>query len=97
MNAFEFLLLLAVAAVCGAIGQALVGYSRGGCLYAIAAGFVGALLGTWLARLMRLPELFVLQIDTVAFPVVWSIVGAAVFVGIGSLLHRPAPRRRVRP
>lgn len=82
-------MLLLVAAVCGALGQALAGYSRGGCLAAIALGFIGALLGAWLARQLDLPELFVVQVDDVAFPIVWSIVGSALFVALLSLIARP--------
>ena len=51
------LILLAVAAVCGFLGQALAGYSRGGLIVAIVLGFVGALIGMWLARQLNLPEL----------------------------------------
>ena len=36
---------LLIAAIAGAIGQAIVGFSRGGCLAAIAVGFIGAYLG----------------------------------------------------
>ena len=31
MSLIGFLILLVIAAICGAIGQALVGFSRGGC------------------------------------------------------------------
>jgi uncharacterized membrane protein YeaQ/YmgE (transglycosylase-associated protein family) len=84
------LVLLLVAAVCGAIGRAIAGGSRGGCLVSVAVGFIGALLGTWLAREMRLPELFVVSIDGHPFPVVWSIIGAALFV---ALVHLFSGRR----
>jgi uncharacterized membrane protein YeaQ/YmgE (transglycosylase-associated protein family) len=56
MTVVEFILLLVVAGICGAVAQALVGYSRGGCLVAMALGFIGALLGTWMARALDLPE-----------------------------------------
>lgn len=52
------LALLLISAVCGAIAQALVGYSRGGCFVSIALGFIGALIGWWLADLLNLPLLF---------------------------------------
>jgi uncharacterized membrane protein YeaQ/YmgE (transglycosylase-associated protein family) len=81
-----------VAAVCGAIGQAVAGYTRGGCLAAIALGFIGALFGAWIARHLGLPELLVVQVDSIAFPIVWSIVGSALFVAVLSLLRRPARR-----
>lgn len=88
MTILEFLILLFVAAVCGAIGKALAGSSRGGWLVTIALGFIGALLGAWLSRKLGLPELIVVQIDDVGFPIVWSIIGAALFVALLSLLTR---------
>ncbi len=85
MSLVGFLVLLLVAGVCGALAQAIAGYSHGGCLVSIALGFIGALLGTWLARLLGLPEVFALQIGDQSFPVIWSIIGAALFVAILSL------------
>jgi uncharacterized membrane protein YeaQ/YmgE (transglycosylase-associated protein family) len=69
--------------------MAIAGFSRGGCLTSIALGFVGALLGMWLARELNLPELFTLRVGDVQFPIVWSIIGSALFVGVLSLLTRP--------
>lgn len=88
MGLFDLILLLIVAGVCGSLGQAIVGYSRGGCLVSIALGFVGALLGVWLARMMDLPELFSVQIGTTSFPIVWSIIGSTLFVAVITLLTR---------
>jgi uncharacterized membrane protein YeaQ/YmgE (transglycosylase-associated protein family) len=88
MTLLDLLLLLIVAGVCGSLGQAIVGYSRGGCLVSIALGFIGALLGVWLARMLHLPELFSVQIGTTSFPIVWSIVGSALFVAVITLLTR---------
>ena len=80
------LVLLLVAAVCGAIGRAIAGGTRGGCLVSIAVGFVGALLGTWLAHRLKLPEIFVVSIDAHPFPVVWAIIGATLFVAVVHLI-----------
>jgi uncharacterized membrane protein YeaQ/YmgE (transglycosylase-associated protein family) len=88
MTLLDLIILLIVAGVCGALGQAITGYSRGGCLVSIALGFVGALLGLWLARIMHLPELFSVQIGTTSFPIVWSIIGSALFVAVITLLTR---------
>ncbi len=88
MTLIDLLILLVVAGLCGALGQAISGYSRGGCLVSIALGFVGAVLGLWLARVMHLPELFAVNIGTTTFPIVWSIIGAALFVAVISLLTR---------
>jgi uncharacterized membrane protein YeaQ/YmgE (transglycosylase-associated protein family) len=85
----EFLILLLIAGVCGAVAQALVGFSRGGCLVSIALGFIGALLGTWLARVAGLPELFAVQVGDRTFPIIWSIIGAALFAAVLALLASP--------
>ena len=94
MSLLDFLLLLLIAGVCGSLGQAIAGYSRGGCLVSIVLGFVGALLGGWLARLLNLPDVFTLMIGGHVFPIVWSIIGAALFVALLGLLtagRRPMP------
>ncbi|NJL88185.1 MAG: hypothetical protein HC886_23030, partial [Leptolyngbyaceae cyanobacterium SM1_1_3] len=49
MTLLEILLLLAIAAVCGGLGQSLVGYSAGGCLASMLVGIMGAYLGLWIA------------------------------------------------
>ena len=88
MTILNFLLLLLVAAICGSIGQALVGYSVGGCITSIIVGFIGALVGTWLAGQLGLPEPLVISIGGETFPVLWSIIGSALLVGILSLFSR---------
>lgn len=92
MTLLGLLFLLLIAAVAGAIAQALVGYSAGGCLVSIALGFVGALLGGWLSVQLGLPEPFPIQIEGQTFPLIWSIVGAALFVAILSVI---SGRRRL--
>jgi uncharacterized membrane protein YeaQ/YmgE (transglycosylase-associated protein family) len=89
MTLLQFILLIVVAAICGAIGQTLAGYSLGGCLVSIIVGFVGAVVGVWLARQLGLPEILTVQIGGEAFPIVWSIVGSALLaLGIGLLSRR---------
>jgi len=85
----QILLLLLIAGICGAIGQAITGYSHGGCLVSIALGFIGALLGTWLAGKLGLPELIAIPVGGVHFPIIWSIIGAALFVAVINLISRP--------
>jgi uncharacterized membrane protein YeaQ/YmgE (transglycosylase-associated protein family) len=89
MSLVELLMLLLVAGICGSVARAMVGYSHGGCLVSIALGFVGALLGTWLARAAKLPDFLTVQIGGQPFPIVWSIIGAALFSAVLSLLTRP--------
>lgn len=88
MTVIDVIVLLIIAGLCGALGQAITGFSRGGCLVSIALGFIGALLGMWLARNLGLPELFSVQIGTTSFPIIWSIIGSALFVAIIALVSR---------
>jgi uncharacterized membrane protein YeaQ/YmgE (transglycosylase-associated protein family) len=80
------IVLLVIAAICGAIGRAIAGGTRGGCLVSVAVGFIGALLGSWIAKKIGLPEIFAITIDRHPFPVVWSIIGAALFVAFVHLI-----------
>ena len=89
------LILLLVAGVCGAIGRAIGGGTGGGFLVSIAVGFVGALLGTFIAAQMHLPELMSVIVDGRRFPILWSIIGAALFVAIVHLISGSG-RRRLR-
>ena len=82
------LLLLLIAAICGGIGSAIAGGTRGGILVSIVLGFIGALLGSWIARQMNLPEPFVLRAAGQAFPILWSVIGAALFVALVHLFSR---------
>jgi len=94
MSLLGFLVLLIVAAVAGAIGQALAGFSRGGCLVSIFIGFVGAYLGMWLAQTLNLPTLFVLNIDGEPFPLIWAIIGGALFAAVLGLVFGSRTYRR---
>jgi uncharacterized membrane protein YeaQ/YmgE (transglycosylase-associated protein family) len=88
MSLVDFILLLIVAGVVGSIGQAIAGISRGGCIVSIVLGFIGALIGWWLKRLIGLPEPFMLHIGGTDFPLLWSIIGATLFVAVIGLITR---------
>jgi uncharacterized membrane protein YeaQ/YmgE (transglycosylase-associated protein family) len=88
MTLIDFLILAVVAAICGIIGQALAGYSVGGCLVSAVIGFIGAFIGTWIARQLGLPEWFAVTIGSQSIPIIWTIIGSALFVGILSLIRR---------
>jgi uncharacterized membrane protein YeaQ/YmgE (transglycosylase-associated protein family) len=83
-----FIILLIIAAICGSVGQAIAGYSLGGCLVSIVVGFIGAVIGEWLARRFDLPAIFVIRVQGEAFPVVWSIIGAIIFTVIIGLIRK---------
>ncbi|MGH7558286.1 MAG: GlsB/YeaQ/YmgE family stress response membrane protein [Gemmatimonadota bacterium] len=92
MSLTGLLFLLLIAAIVGAIGQMMVGASVGGCLVSIALGFVGALIGGWMAAEFGLQEPFPITIEGQTFPLIWSIIGAALFVAVLSLI---SGRRRI--
>lgn len=87
MTVSSFLLLLLIAGVCGAIGQAFAGFTRGGCLTSIVVGFVGAFIGLWLAGALGLPTVLVVDVGGYDFPVVWSIIGGGALVAVLGLIQ----------
>lgn len=79
----SLLLFLVIAAVAGGIGRAIAGGTPGGCLVSVVLGFIGAMLGSWLARKAHLPEPLMIRFSGgLEFPFLWSVIGAALFVAI---------------
>jgi len=87
------IVLLVIAGICGAIGRAIGGATRGGFLISIVIGFIGALFGLFIADKMNLPELLRVDIEGHSFPILWSIIGASLFVALIHLLSAGATRR----
>ena len=92
MTLIGFLILVIIAMIVGTLGQSIAGYTLGGCIVSTVVGFIGAFVGGWLAGQFGLPEPFPLEVDGEFFPLVWSVVGSALFVAVIGLLTR---RRRV--
>jgi uncharacterized membrane protein YeaQ/YmgE (transglycosylase-associated protein family) len=88
MTLIGFLILLLIAAICGGIGQSLAGYDLGGCLVSIVVGFIGAYIGLWIAGRMGLPDFFTINVEGKPFPIIWAIIGSAIFTFIVALLRR---------
>jgi uncharacterized membrane protein YeaQ/YmgE (transglycosylase-associated protein family) len=88
MSLTSLLVLLVIAAVCGALGKAIAGSARGGLIVSIVLGFIGALVGPWVARALKLSEPLMVNIGGQPFPVLWSIIGAALFVAFIHLISR---------
>jgi uncharacterized membrane protein YeaQ/YmgE (transglycosylase-associated protein family) len=82
-------ILLVIAGLCGSVGSGLAGHKNVGCLGSIVLGFIGSWLGMWLAARLHLPEIFTIRIGREAFPILWSVIGAALFVGVLSFFTRP--------
>lgn len=93
MGILELLLLLIIAAICGGIGQSLAGYTTGGCLTSIVVGFIGAYIGTFIARQFGLPTFLAIQIGGQTFPIIWSVIGAIIFTLVLALINRAVVRR----
>ncbi|MBD2018228.1 hypothetical protein H6F96_30240 [Microcoleus sp. FACHB-53] len=92
MTLIEILLLLLIAAICGSLGQVLVGYSTGGLLASIVVGVIGAYIGIWVAREFNLPVFYALNLGGRSFPIIWSIIGSAIFAAILGLINRGTRR-----
>jgi uncharacterized membrane protein YeaQ/YmgE (transglycosylase-associated protein family) len=88
MTLLGLLLLLVVGAICGAVAELIVGWSAGGFFASVGVGFLGALLGGWLARVLRLPSIFAVHIETVTIEIVWAILGAVILLAILGMLRR---------
>ena len=88
MTLIDFLIQAVVAAICGMLGESLVGYSMGGCIVSAVIGYIGAFIGLWIARRFGLPELFTVTVSGNSIPVVWSIIGSALLVAALALVRR---------
>ena len=78
---------LLIALICGAVAQALLGYSHIGLLSATALGLLGALVGTWLASLLRLPSMLTINIFGVQAELLWCTVGAILVIALTQTLR----------
>ena len=65
-----------IALVAGLIAEAVVGERRRNPLFSIIVGFVGAVVGTVIARTFNLPLFFTIE----GLPIIWTIVGAIIVV-----------------
>jgi uncharacterized membrane protein YeaQ/YmgE (transglycosylase-associated protein family) len=88
MSLVGFLIYLLIVAVVGALGQAIAGYSLGGCLVSMVVGFIGAVIGQWLAQTIGLPTLLPVTVEGQTIEIVWATLGSAIFTGILSLFLR---------
>ncbi|MEL6222567.1 MAG: hypothetical protein AAFR31_08000 [Cyanobacteria bacterium J06627_8] len=94
MTLTELLILLLIAAICGGMGQSIVGYSTGGCLVSIFIGIIGAYIGTWIARELGLPILLPVNIGGSSFPIIWAVIGSAIAAAVAGLINKSLQTRR---
>lgn len=91
MSFIDIIIMLVIAGITGAIARSLVGFKRGGCILSIAVGFIGALLGTWLARQLDFPQIISFEIRGITYPIIWSLLGAVLFTILLSFI---SPRKK---
>jgi uncharacterized membrane protein YeaQ/YmgE (transglycosylase-associated protein family) len=89
MTILEFVIYLIIAGLCGAVARVIAGGTSGGFVVSIFLGFLGAFLGTWIARLFHLPELLVVTVGGHPFPILWTIIGSILLVALAHALVRP--------
>ncbi|MBC8357839.1 MAG: hypothetical protein ISS41_07535 [Candidatus Aminicenantes bacterium] len=89
MNVFSFLFMLLIASIAGAIGANLAGRRKLGCLTSIVLGYIGALIGTFSAEKLDLPFFLPIRFGSHYFPVIWAVLGSALFVAFLNLFSRP--------
>jgi uncharacterized membrane protein YeaQ/YmgE (transglycosylase-associated protein family) len=82
MQVVDFLLLLVIAGVFGWLGAVIMGAKRMNFALLIIAGLVGAVVGRYIRNFVELPELYTFQVGSMSFPVVWTILGCVIVVGI---------------
>jgi len=88
MTVIDFLLFLLVAAIAGGFGKLLAGYFPGGILVSIIVGYIGAFIGTWLARQFSFPTLLTINVGGTAFPFFWAVIGSAILLVLLGLIRR---------
>jgi len=82
----DILISLIIAGIAGSIARSLSGFSRGGCIISIVVGFIGAMIGSWLARELQLPDPFMIVIRGTSYNILWTIIGAVIFTAVISLI-----------
>lgn len=92
MNSYDIVLIFLTAIVCGTLAQLTSGYSKGGWIVNLVVGFLGALAGILVSRSLNAPVIYDLAVGNTRFPIIYSVVGAVIFLaGIG-LFIKPGQR-----
>jgi uncharacterized membrane protein YeaQ/YmgE (transglycosylase-associated protein family) len=86
MVLLDFILILLIAAIAGGFGRLLAGYYPGGLFASILIGFIGALVGTWLARILLLPAWLTFTVGGTIFPFLWAVLGSTLFLLLLNLI-----------
>lgn len=92
MSPIDVALSAVVAVICGTIAQLTSGYTQGGWLVNLILGFLGALAGVFISRLLDAKVLYNLPIGGSDFPVIYAMIGAVIFLAIISFFIKPGMR-----
>lgn len=84
--------MILVAIVCGTIAQLTSSHSKGGWILHPLIGFFGALAGVFVSRSLNAPVLYDVRIGSVLFPVIYSILGAVLFLAATGFFVKPEGR-----
>jgi hypothetical protein len=89
-----YLMLALVAAGVALVDQARrLRWTRRGFLLAWGLAAAGGLLGAQVARRLGLPELLQLRVEERPFPLIWALIGGALFVSALDAVERYRRRR----
>jgi uncharacterized membrane protein YeaQ/YmgE (transglycosylase-associated protein family) len=94
MPLLELLILVVIAGITGTLAEFLIGFTPGGLMGSVIVGVLGALIGDWLARLLRLPVILPVHVGERTIELLWAAIGSLLLVVILSTLRgRRAARR----
>lgn len=77
MDFLQFLIVIVITGICGAIAEWIIGYKPGGILISIIIGIVGAAIGSWINIIVPLTiPLTIIAIGTIKINLIWTILGS---------------------
>jgi uncharacterized membrane protein YeaQ/YmgE (transglycosylase-associated protein family) len=87
------LVLLVIGVACGAMAELVLRARVGGVLASAALGFIGALVGAWVAEQARLPGALPVRVDGSSMDALWSALGAIAVLFLVTFARRAAAPR----
>lgn len=94
MSVADFIIMLVLAALLGAVSQRILGFQMGGWILATVLGFLGVLLGRWVVYQFGFWEPIPIYVRGRPFPLMWCMIGGVGATFFAAWLSRR--RRRAR-
>jgi uncharacterized membrane protein YeaQ/YmgE (transglycosylase-associated protein family) len=88
MEPAELTFIALVAFICGSLAQLTSSYYHGGWI----VNFGAALVGVIVSRLLNFPAIYDIEYRQIDFPVIYSLVGAMLFLGAIGFWVKPQGR-----